>query len=313
MGPASVGPLCALRARQRTCCCSQLVCGVYDRCSNQGDASDVGSKILRRSGQNASTDSGTAQHQHRDHSRRGRPAGRQQRNQPCGIPNLRRRVCTCASAIPEWRLSVSHTNPCEELRDFRRAVDLDGIRSLRSWRPLLQRGIPPRSVSRAQRRNTGRSPPLTTSPAIRFSRGNGTCASDTGQPAASGKLGSDSPFNEKGTAMFVVLVPVYRIGLPVHSVRRGSRRSLDSFSVHSAPPTCFSISPRTRQRRSVFEVYDGTRATSVSLLGGPAQYGPSCHIPISRGDERRGPGLVSGRVRPQNRRHRRITCGSHNS
>ena len=71
--------------------------------------------------------------------------------------------------------------------------------------------------------------------------------------------------------MFVVLVPVYRIGLPVHSVEARQQALFGFiFSPFSASDLFQHIASNTSAPIG-FEVYDGTRAGSVNLLGGPAR------------------------------------------
>ena len=157
-----------------------------------------------------------------------------------------------------------------ELREFRRAVDLDGIRSLRSWRPPPQLEYHPVLFLEPRDGTQGMAATfdITGDPIIREAMER---ARDTGQPAASGKLGSDSPFNQAGTAMFVVLVPVYRIGLPVHSVAARQQALFGFiFSPFSASELFQHVAANTSSPIG-FEVYDGTSASPVSLLGGPTR------------------------------------------
>jgi signal transduction histidine kinase/ActR/RegA family two-component response regulator len=158
----------------------------------------------------------------------------------------------------------------EELQAFRRAVDLDGIHNLRLWRPPAQLEYHP--VLFLESRN-GSSLATTTyeisaDPIIREAMEH---ARDTGQPAASGKLSAESPFNRNGKAMFVVLVPVYRIGLPVDS-DAARRQALFGFvfSPFNASELLQHIAANTSTPIS-FEVYDGRHASSVTLLGGHAR------------------------------------------
>jgi len=155
------------------------------------------------------------------------------------------------------------------LQAFRRAVDLDGITALRTWRPPVQPDyhpvlfLEPRDgVNQAVGTQD-----ISTDPIIREALER---ARDTGQPAASGKLDSDSPFDRQGKATFVVLVPVYRIGMPVQTV---GERQQALFGFVFSPFNASELFQQIAANSSApiaFAVYDGKAADSANLLGAPA-------------------------------------------
>jgi signal transduction histidine kinase/CheY-like chemotaxis protein len=158
----------------------------------------------------------------------------------------------------------------QRLQAFRRAVDLDGIRALRTWQPSVQREYHPVLLLEPRNGSTRmvRTHDISTDPIIRQAM---ESARDTAQPAASGKLGSNSPFNREGKGMFVVLVPVYRVGLPKQSVD-ARRQSIFGFifSPLSAADLFQGIASTTSTRVE-FAVHDGTTANSDTLLTAPAR------------------------------------------
>ena len=152
-----------------------------------------------------------------------------------------------------------------ELDSFRRAVTHDGITGFDTWRPPVQSAY---------------YPVLLLEPSNGINRAVGTDmfndrivreamerARHTGQPAASGKLGVDSPFGGQGHAMFVVLVPVYR---PVHPVDKRQQALFGFvFSPFSAPDLFHQIAAHISSPIG-FDVYDGHTASSAGRLGGAA-------------------------------------------
>lgn len=154
----------------------------------------------------------------------------------------------------------------QELRAFRRAVDLDGITGLRTWRPAPKTEYHP--VLFLEPRDgiirTGVGHDISTDPILQEAMER---ARDTGEPAASGKLAPLSPFAKPAEATFVVLVPVYRIGLPLQAVDERQRALFGAvFSPFSASKL-FQQVVANASPPIVFEVYDGKAAEPPNLLG----------------------------------------------
>ncbi|HKY22977.1 MAG TPA: CHASE domain-containing protein [Vicinamibacterales bacterium] len=153
-----------------------------------------------------------------------------------------------------------------QLRRFRIAVERDGIRSLRGWHPPPQPEYYPVLFlePRGEISRTILGHDISTDPTIEEAMKR---AADTGQPAASGKLNTASSFDREDEGTFVVLVPVYRIGMLLDTVE-DRRRALFGFvfSPFSASKlfqqVVANISPAI-----VFEVYDGKVASKANLLG----------------------------------------------
>jgi signal transduction histidine kinase/CheY-like chemotaxis protein len=71
--------------------------------------------------------------------------------------------------------------------------------------------------------------------------------------------------------MFVVLVPVYRVGLPVHSVDTRQQALFGFIFSPFSADDLFQHIAANASTPIAFEVYDGNNARSASLLGGPAR------------------------------------------
>ena len=153
----------------------------------------------------------------------------------------------------------------QDLRAFRRAVDLDGITGLRAWRPEPQMEYHPvlflEPTDGISRTVVGHD--ISTDPILHEAMQR---ARDTGEPTASGKLTSLSPFASPAEATFVVLVPVYRIGLPRQTVDERRRAFFgfvfSPFSASKVFQVVANASPPM-----LFEVYDGKAPNPPNLLG----------------------------------------------
>ena len=157
--------------------------------------------------------------------------------------------------------------PSQRLRAFRRAVVLDGVADLRTWRPPPQPEYHP-LIFLEPRSGIGRGVgtyDISTDPSIREAMER---ARDSAQPAASATVGPDSPFSREGKSMFVVLVPVYRMGLPNDSVDKRRESILGFiFSPLSATDVLRQVAANTSAHID-FDVYDGSTPSSDRLLGG---------------------------------------------
>ncbi len=175
-----------------------------------------------------------------------------------------------------------------ELQAFRQATELDGIFALQSWHP------PPRPehypvlllepTAPMQQSFVGYDVP--TDPTFHAAM---ELARDTGQPTASGRLTAASPFDDPGQPTFIVLVPVYRVGMPVRTAedRHGA---LVGFVF--SPITASVLIQQIVKQASlpvVFDVYDGSSASPQRLLGGLAG------TPIPTADESNGVVNAAGR------------------
>jgi signal transduction histidine kinase/ActR/RegA family two-component response regulator len=176
----------------------------------------------------------------------------------------------------------------QDVRAFRQETELDGITAFRFWRPTPRPEHYPvlllEPTTRTHESFLGYDIPADPTFYTAMER-----ARDTGQPTASGMLTSGSPFDEPGEPTFVVLVPVYRIGMPVRT--REDRQSAVVgfvFSPLSAPSLIQQIAKQTTLP-VVFEVYDGSSVTPERLLGEHA--GP----PNPMADQSRGVVNAAGR------------------
>ena len=154
----------------------------------------------------------------------------------------------------------------QDVQALRRTTELDGITALRGWRPsprpeyypvlLLEPG--------AAMRQSLLGYDLPTDPTVHQAMER---ARDTGRPAASGKFTSPSPFDETGQPTVVVLMPVYRAGMPLHTTddRQGALMGF-VFSPFSASDLIQQVVKQT-SLSVVFQVYDGGYAHPASLLG----------------------------------------------
>jgi signal transduction histidine kinase/ActR/RegA family two-component response regulator len=154
----------------------------------------------------------------------------------------------------------------QDVEAFRQETQLDGITALRYWHPTPRPEHYPilllEPTGRTHERFLGYDIP--TDPTFHTAMER---ARDTGQPTASGTLTSASPFDESGQPTFVVLVPVYRVGMPVRTIedRRGAVVGF-VFSPVSASALIQQI-VKQASLPVVFEVYDGSSASPERLLG----------------------------------------------
>ena len=157
----------------------------------------------------------------------------------------------------------------QQLQRFSSSVQLDGVAAPQISSPSVQAEYHPvlflEPSDRMSRTIVGHD--MSTDPMLQDAM---TRASDTGQPAVSGKLSTNSPFNQEGEGTFVALVPVYRTGMPVQTTdeRRDALFGF-VFSPFSASRLFQQIVANT-SAPIVFDVYDGNVARSSNLLGGPA-------------------------------------------
>jgi signal transduction histidine kinase/ActR/RegA family two-component response regulator len=152
---------------------------------------------------------------------------------------------------------------------FRRALELDGITSLRGWQPGLQDEYHPvlflEPRDRVNRSIVGQE--LSADPVVREAMAR---ARDTGQPAASGKVGPGSPFDRKDHASFVVLVPVYRVRMPVQTVAERQAALFGFVFGTFSAPELFDQVTSSNAPSILFDVYDGKVADPASLLSRPS-------------------------------------------
>lgn len=152
-----------------------------------------------------------------------------------------------------------------DLPSFLRAIHLDGVTPLRVW-PGGERTeyhaiilLEPRD----HRNQTALGFDMSTEPVRRLAMER---ARDTGQPAASGKLGHAQPFEEGARTDLVVYMPIYRLSAPIQTIEE-RRRALIGYVF--SPLRLDDLLPRLVNVTTpsvAFEVYDGTVGDPATLF-----------------------------------------------